>query len=139
MVCNDKELTVGSPFVKGAMVRAQILRQPFGNYEILVELFNGPDGLGNKVGEIRAPIQIGSITSSFQTIVGAIPRQLKLSASPSLITAGESTQLYAVGLTGSGTPTFLQPGQVTWTSINDITQINAQGIAFNQNPGTGSN
>ena len=27
MVCNDKELTVGSPFVKGAMVRAQILRQ----------------------------------------------------------------------------------------------------------------
>ena len=111
-------------------------QQPFGTYEIDIQLYDGPDGLGNIIGEIRTPIQIGPSTSFFYTLTGATPKQLKTIASPTVSTAGESTQLYAIGLSTSGTPTFLEPGKTIWTSINNINQISPNGIAFSQNPGT---
>lgn len=110
-------------------------QQPFGTYEMNVQLYDGPDGLGKIIGEIRAPIQIGPSTSFFQTVAGAIPKQLRTIASPTIIRAGESAQLYAIGLSNSGTPTFLQPDQTTWTPINDVNQISPSGIAWSQNSG----
>lgn len=108
-----------------------------GSYVLRAEMFSAGNLGGTFTGSVEQPIAISDITN-FSTNVGATVSTIRVNPAAISLRIPESAKLYAVGLDLSGTATFTNSTDYTWTALSSTVSVSSAGRVTAVSAGTGS-
>lgn len=97
-----------------------------GTYDVRIELYENPDALGGKIGEVRAVINFCG-QESFQTVTEGQVNGVQVTPATATFTVQESVQFRAYA-TSNGKATFKNTADFTWESLGQQASVDDNGL-----------
>jgi hypothetical protein len=111
---------------------------PAGTYVVTAELNSALNFGGFITGVTSVVLTVNGGIGTFVTQVGEVPTHINVTPDTATITAQQSQQFEATPLDGSGDAVFVDPDDITWTTLGGVATVSNEGVVIGTTAGTGS-